>query len=177
MMAALSGEPSEALPAPALNPEFEHKFAAEFETWGESETEDPDADYERDLNIAPRRGLDGELLAFVTEWLGYARLGIAHLRRRRWQYCCRLQSTLWNPPAWAKDQYQREIKWRNNLRCRATPTEWGNKDAFYGVWRASLLLSRRSLLYFSHDCSTRYRARRLIPALGKIRQLLPCAFR
>jgi hypothetical protein len=60
---------------------------------------------------------------------------IRDLQRRRWQYCSKVVSTLWNPPTWAKDQYERAVKLRDYKLHPRTPRELVNKDAFYGVWR------------------------------------------
>jgi hypothetical protein len=77
----------------------------------------------------------GSLLAFITERLWYDRLGVPYLQRRRWQYCCRVKSTLWNPPDWAKDQYQRPVLLRNFAKHKVTALELHQKNEFYKWWR------------------------------------------
>lgn len=59
---------------------------------------------------------------------------IRDLQRRRWQYCSKVVSTLWNPPTWAKDQYERAVKLRDYKLHPRIPRELVNKDAFYGVF-------------------------------------------
>ena len=159
MRAAVSEDPS-----PALNPEFQQKVIVETETWGERSKSEEEADRPSDLNIAPRPDHDywrspkygwdltlsapghrcanessgGSALAFVSEWLGYAGEGISYLQRRRWHYCSKVQSTLWNPPSWAKDQFKRKVRLRNYKKHPITRTELADRTAFCGVWRVKL---------------------------------------
>jgi hypothetical protein len=94
---------------PLVKPEFGQKATVEFEEWSTAES------------------LKGPLPPILR-----------HLRERRKSPPCILPLTLWHPPTWAKDQYKRPVKLRNYLKCPATPTEWANKDAFYGVWADAL---------------------------------------
>ena len=74
----------------------------------------------------------GPAIEFVREWLGYAREGVSYLERRRWQYSSKVQSTLWNPPSWAKDQFKRKVRPRNYKKHPRTATELAGRDLFHG---------------------------------------------
>ena len=155
MRAALADDP------PALSSEFQEKAIVEVESWGERVEPDEETDRPSDLNIAPRPDRDywrppkyehdlagpmlsaprhrcayqssgGAALSFIKEWLGYAREGITHLQRRRWHYCGTVQSTLWNPPPWAKDQFKRKVRPRNYQTHPRTATELAGRDLYQG---------------------------------------------
>jgi hypothetical protein len=94
---------------PLVKPEFEQKATVEFEEWSTAES------------------LKGPLPPILR-----------HLRERRASPPVILRWTLWNPPTWAKDQYERKVHLRNYSKHPATDTQWANKDAFYGVWSDAL---------------------------------------
>jgi hypothetical protein len=133
MTAALSGEES-----PALAYDFAQKVGAQVEDWVDTPTEEDCRNEHADWP-AEFYGAGPDPAPFLLEWLWYARLGISHLRRRRWQYCCHVAWTLWSPPDWAKDQARpRKVRLRNYKQHPRTGSELANKDTFYGVWRGKI---------------------------------------
>ena len=62
-----------------------------------------------------------------------SREGISYLQRRRWPYCSKVQSTLWNPPSWAKDQFKRHVRPRNYRSHPITAAELASRDLYSRV--------------------------------------------